>query len=164
MSSQTVGPAIADITSKWELAQRMAGQAEAPEEALRSVFTGAIQQLEAIAKTQFETPIKGRVWDKVSGDKLKLLKETLILDVCDKILGSFNEEEVVAMLEEHRRTGFIKNMRYSAQVQVAFHFAQSSIINAVVEKAKSMTDDWIPKIVDAVRDEGIELPQPDKSE
>jgi len=151
---------VQDITSKWELAQRMLGHAEAPEEALRCIFTGAMQQLEQIAKTKFEAPMKDRVWDKVSGDRLKTIKETFILQFCDKILGSFNEEDATAMLEEHKRTGAVKTMRYSVPLQVAFQLSQSSIIDAVVQKANFMTDAWIPEIVNAVKSEGIELPEP----
>lgn len=148
---------VADITNKRELAQRISGHAKAPEQALESIFTGVMQQLEVVAKTKFETSMKDRVWDKVSGDKLKTLKETFILKFCEKILGSFDEEEASAMLEEHKRTGAIKNIIYSSQLQKAFTSSQSSIIDAVVQKANSMTDAWIPEIVDAVRDEGIEF-------
>jgi len=36
----------------------------------------------------------------------------------------------------------------------------STIIDSVVKKAGSMTNDWILEILDAVREEGIELPEP----
>jgi hypothetical protein len=64
------------------------------------------------------------------------------------------------MLEEHKRKGAVKNMLYSSQLQVAFQLEQESIIDAVVKKANSMTKEWIPEIVDAVKKEGIELPDP----
>lgn len=78
----------------------------------------------------------------------------------NKILGSFNEEDATAMLEEHRRTGFVKNMRYRVPLQIAFQLSQSSIIDTVVQKANSMIDAWIPEIVNAVRSEGIEFHEP----
>ena len=151
---------VQDIATKWELAQRISGHAKAPEQALKSVFTAAMQQLEVIARTKFETPMRDRVWDRVSGDKLKALKEEFILEFCDKILGGFDEEAATAMLAEHKRTGDVKNLRYSTQLQVAFQLSQSSIIDAIVQKANSMTDSWIPEIVNAARSEGIELPEP----
>lgn len=151
---------VTDITSKWELAQRISGDEPLPEQALKSIFKGAMEQLEVLAKTKFETPMKDRVWDRVSGDKLKALKETFILEFCERLLGSFDEEKASAMLEEHKRTGTIRNMVYSSQLQIAFALNQSSIIDAVVQKANSMTDAWLPEIVDAVRHEGVELPEP----
>ena len=137
----------------------MSGHANAPEQALRSVFLGAIKQLEEVAKTEFSSSMVEKVWDTVSKEKLKSLKESFILEFCDQILGSFEEAEVNAMLEEHKRTSVIRNMKYSTQLQVAFGLSQQNILDAVVEKANSMTTGWIPQIVDAVKKEGIQLPE-----
>lgn len=153
---------ITDVTNKWELAQRISGHAEAPEQALQSVFKGAIQQLEKISKTKFENSMKDQVWNVVSKEKLKTLKETFILEFCEQILGSFSEDEASFMLEEHKRTGAVRNIIYSSQIQIAFALSQSSIIEAVVKKANSMTTKWIPEIYEAVRKEGIQLPEPKK--
>lgn len=160
MSWAVQGGQVGDITNKWELAQRISGHAKAPEQALKSIFTGAMQSLEEISKTKFESLMKEKIWLTVSGEKLKILREAFILEFCEKILGSFSDEEAAIMLEEHKRTGAVKNMLYSSQLQVAFQLEQESIINAVVKKANSMTEEWIPKIVDAVKKEGIELPDP----
>ncbi len=51
-------------------------------------------------------------------------------------------------------------MIYSSQIQRAFALNQESIIDAVVKKANSMTKEWILEIVDAVKKEGVELPDP----
>lgn len=153
---------MSDITSKWELAQRMSGHAKAPEQALKSIFKGAMQKLEEVANTNFEVLMKERVWSTVSNENLKTLKKTFILEFCDKILGIFNEEQASEMLEEHKRTGFVKNIIYSSQMQTAYALSQESIIDAVIKKANSMTDAWIPEIIEAVKKEGIELPEPKK--
>lgn len=151
-------PQVIDLTTKWELAQRISGHAQAPEQALKSVFTGAMQQLEVVANFKFETSMKDRVWEKVSGDKLKTLKETFILEVCEKILGGFDEKEAKAMLEEHKKNGAVQNTLYCLRLQDAFELKHASVIHAVVQKAHSMTVAWIPAIVDEVRREGVKLP------
>lgn len=162
--SLTVHPVqITDITNKFELAQRLTSDSKAPEEALQASFSGVMEQLEVIAHTKFDSSMKERVWNAVSEEKLKTLKTEFIYTVCERILGSFNEEDSRLMLEEHKNTGCIKNIRYTSGLQVAFHLSQSTIIDAVMQKATSMTKEWIPEIVEAVKKEGIALPEPKKS-
>ena len=157
MSLHVATSAATDITNKWELAQRMAGHTKAPEQALKSVFEGAMQQLEVVANTKFESPMKERVWGAISGQRLKDIRETFMLEFCDQILGGFSEEQAAEMLEEHTRTGAVKDIRYSAQIQTAYALSQSSIIDAVVKKASSMSNGLVPDLVAAVKREGIEL-------
>lgn len=152
---------VQDITStsKWKLAQRISGHAAAPEEALRDVFTRTMQQVERTAKTQFAASIKDRVWNKISGDKLKPIKEALISEFCDTILGCFNEQEATAMLEQHTRTGAVKG-KPSISIQLGYWFYKESILDVVVEKTISVTQNLLPEIVNALRSEGVELPEP----
>jgi hypothetical protein len=159
MSFSVQAAQVTDMNSKRELAQRLSGHARAPEEALKSIFTGAMQQLEVVTERKFETPMQDRVWNKVSGNRLKVIKETFILEFCEKILGRFNGEETSAMLEEHLKTGAVKNVTYIPKLQTAYESSRSSIIDAVVQKANSMKDAWIPEIVDALRQEGVQFPQ-----
>ncbi len=159
MSSTTQASLVIDITNKWELAQRLSGHAKAPEQALKYIFIGSMQQLEEIANSPFEESMKERVWSAVSNDKLKTLKETFMLAFCDKILGSFNEEQAAEMLEEHKSTGAVKNIIYSSLIQSAYFLHQESISESICNKANSMTETWIPEIVEAVISEGIKLPK-----
>jgi hypothetical protein len=154
------GGGMSGITNKWELAQRISGHSKAPEQALKSIFTGAMQALEGVTKTKFENSMTQRVWNVVSEERLKTLRETLILEFCDKILGTFNDDETAIMLEEHKRTGAVRNVKYSFQIRYAYANNQNSIIDAVVKKAAAMTEEWIPEIVGAVKQEGVELPGP----
>jgi hypothetical protein len=117
-----------------------------------------MQQLEVVTNTKFGIPMKERVWDAVSTQRLLNLKETLILAISDQILGSFNEKEAAEILEEHKKTGSIKNIRYSAQIQTAYVLYYSSVIDEVVTKANSMADGLVPDLVAALKQEGIELP------
>ncbi len=159
MSSRVVASAVA-VTSKWELAQRISGHTTLPEQALESVFKGAMQQLEVVAHTKFESPMKERVWVAISGQRLRDIRETFMLEFCDQILGSFSEEEATEILEEHKRTGAVKNIMHSARIQTAYALCQSSIVDAVVKKASSMSNGLVPELVAAVKREGIELPEP----
>ena len=62
------------------------------------------------------------------------------------------------MLEEHKRTGIICSCTYPLRIRLAYATNHSVIMDSVQIKAKSMNDNWIPEIVKAVREEGIELP------
>lgn len=144
------------------MAQRISGQANAPEQALKSIFEGFMQKLEIVSKIKFEDSMKDRVWNAVSGEKLKTLKETLIFEFCEKILGDFNEDEAKEMLEEHKSTGAVKNIRYSHHLQTAYELSRSSIIDAVTNKANSMTQEWRPEIAKAVEKEVIDFTKTQK--
>lgn len=126
MSSSIQPAQVNDIANKWDLALRISGHAKAPEEALKSIFTGIIQGLEVITKTKFNILMTDRVWNKISGEKLEILKKTFILEFCNKILGDFSEEETREMLEEHRRTGIIKNITYSTKIVEALVLNKNS--------------------------------------
>jgi hypothetical protein len=158
MSASAQELKVTDITAKWELAQRMAGHSKMPEDCLKALFEGIIQGIEKQANTTLKPSLRERVWEAVSKEKLKNLKETFILEVCEKILGGFKEAEVKEMLEEHKRAGAVKNSIYNAQLRV-LHFSKKEPINdAVFKKVLSFKEDWIPQIVDMVKKEGIELP------
>lgn len=159
MSSLAIRPAITDVTSKWELAQRISGHARAPEQAVKSIFEEIMQQLEVQAQTKFEAPMKEKIWQATSSQRLRISKESFVLEFCDQILDSFSEEEAAAALTEHKTTGFVKNILYKSRIQKAYALCCDSIIDSVVMKAKSMADGWLPEIVAAVTREGIKLPE-----
>lgn len=149
---------VSCLNSKWELAQRMSGHAKAPEQALKSIFNGAMLGIEEATNTTFEASTKERIWNAVSNEKLEMLKEHFMLDFCNKILGGFNEKQAGEMLEEHKKTGRVKNIIYSGQIQTAYYFNQELIIKDIAEKASSMADAWVPEIIEAVKKEGVQLP------
>ncbi len=86
-----------------------------------------------------------------------------MLEFCDETLGSFNEEQISELLEEHKRTGTVKNSKYNVQLQIALTFTKESVIESVIKKAELMKADWIVEIIKAVKKEGIELPEPNKN-
>ncbi len=146
------GP-VEDITLKWELALRLSSEAKAPKEVLQAIFQGVMQQIEKKEGRKIEASIKVRVWEKVSKEKLKNLREVLIFEVCDKILSSFNNEIIRGMLEEHKKDE--KIICYSSELQRAYNQSYSLVIDAVVEKATSMISPWVPEIIDALKEERI---------
>ncbi|MFZ0564864.1 MAG: hypothetical protein WAM28_01560 [Chlamydiales bacterium] len=148
---------VTDITAKWELAERMAGHANAPKQALESLFKGIMIGMEKQAGITFDTTLKERVWNKVSPERLKSLKAHFLLEFCDKILGSFKVNEAEAMLEEHKKTGFVKHIIYSAQIQTAYQLSFNAIIDSVMDKANSMTDSLVPDVFESLKGEGIEF-------
>jgi hypothetical protein len=157
MNAQVVD--VTDMTAKWELAQRISGHAKAPEDAIRSIFTGIMISLEDHAKKTFEPSMKDRVWNKVSKENLKTIKDFFITEFCDKILGRFKENEVEEMLKEHIRTGFVRNPLYSSHIQTAYHFNQTSIIDSICKKAEEMATGWVPEIIQALKEEGVAFPE-----
>ena len=148
---------------KWELAQRLAGQANAPKDALESIFKGAINALEEESKTTISPSIKQRVWENVSKERLKTLTQAFLEEFCKETLGSFTEEEINQMLQEHKQTNVIKYSKLNIQLQVSFQLTQPLVIDVVVRKAQSMVTEWIPEIAAAVEKEGIKLPKPSKT-
>ena len=85
--------------ARLKLAVGILGRAGAPKQALQSIFLGAMQQLEEVSGTMFDSALKKRVWKKVSNERLKLLKQEFLLIFCNAVLGGFQENEVEEMLE-----------------------------------------------------------------
>jgi len=148
-------------SKKMELATRITGHSKAPKQSLECVFEGAILAIEEYSKTKFDSVLKERVWNKVSTERIKSLRETLLFNVCIKMFDAFKENEVDDMLEEHKRTGIIRSSHfntYAERIHEAYRLNHSSIEDSVAESAKSMEDDFVLEIDQALRDEGIELP------
>lgn len=151
---------VFDVTDKFALAERLVGNAGLPKHTLELIFWGAIQQIEKKVNKELGAPLKERVWNKVSTKQLESLKEHFLLEFCKKILGTFNNTQAKEMLEEHKKTDLVRHSTYSLQIQIAYRSHRQQLIDSVVNKAKSMTDAWIPEIVKALGEEGIELPNP----
>lgn len=153
---------------KWELAARLSADSDAPKDVLKAVFDGAIEVLENRLNMKLEPSVKQRVWNTVSKEKLKILEEILISNVCEKLLCSFKHKQIIKMLERHKIDNTVKNdyanNDYSATVlQNAYQLNKESIVDALVEKSLLMAKDLIPEIAAELRNEGIELPDPDKT-
>lgn len=145
-----------------ELANRISGNSKAPEQAIKSVYEGIMRGMQEIGNVTIEANLQERIWNEVSREKLVTIKEIFILEFCSKILGGSKNEDVKAMLEEHKRTGYVRNPVHSSYLQVAYQLNHNEIINAVCAKASAMADEWIPQIVAALEKEGIKLPEPQK--
>ncbi len=155
MSAQEIR--VTDRAAKWELAERIAGHANAPKQALVSTFTGIMSVMEEQAGTTFATSLKKKIWNQVSPNRLESIKTHLLSEFCDKILGSFTVDEAIAMLEEHKNTGAIKQSAYSAKVNAEYQLHFSEIIESVSKKAKAMSVSLVPEVVESLEGEGIEF-------
>lgn len=142
--------------NKLTLAHRLFGHSKLHEEALRVIFQGVMEELEKAAESSLDPSMKERVWISVSKDRQKILKDTLMLQFCNKILEGYKEYQIDEMLEEHQRTGSF-DVSYIIRLQTDIILNKDSIIDAVIEEAKSMTDAWIPEIVEALKMEGVEF-------
>lgn len=151
---------VSDVAAaKFELAERLVNDVSAlPKQVLEPIFKGAMQALEKIVEKQFDASLKERVWNKVSKKQLESLQEYFLLKFCKKILGIFDANETEKMLEEHKRTGSISRFTYAGKLRISYQFHHKNIIDSVIRKAHSMTDNWVPEIVKAIREEGVELP------
>lgn len=156
-------PNVCTNSNKWELAQLLLKNSKAPKQALESIFAGAILQIEAFAKTSFAPEMKERVWTVFSKDKLNILQDTLKTEFCHKILGSFNETETLEMVEEHKQHGAVMNQAYCWRLQIANALHHEEVSRSVINKAGSMTDAWIQELIEAVKKEGVALPEVKKS-
>ena len=160
MSMNVQAAPASEIATKWELAVLLAGEEKAPEKALKCVFDKAMLQLEDSTNTKFEISMKERVWNTVSPEKLKTLRNAFLQVFWDKMFVRINEYDFNGMLNEHISLGDIKNIRYKYRLERALLLLEKPILKAVNQKANSMVESWIPEIIDAVKKEGIELPEP----
>jgi hypothetical protein len=147
-----------DITAKWELAERMVGQSNMPNEALACVFKGAMNSLEERAGQRFDESLENRVWSKVSPESLRSLREFFLMEVIDGFFRGVNTREAEAMLKEYQRGGSLESILYRGGVPILNSMRSLELTSLVAEKAELMAIGWIPKIFEAVREEGIVFP------
>lgn len=151
--------AIRPSAVKRELAQRILRDAEAPGQAVKALFDGIMQQLEVVAKTNFEAGMKTRIWQATSGQRLQTAEDTLISEFCTRVLGIFSEEEAAAALAEHKTPGGVRTPLYELGIRAGHALYSHSITSSVATKAKSMAEDWAIEIIHLVREEGVALPE-----
>jgi hypothetical protein len=160
MSSIVQPPQVFDITNRQELTERLFGSAELPEQALHTVFEGEMQALEKKANTTFDCSLKERAWKAVSKEHLKSVRDFFLQEVCIKILGGFSEDEVFQLLEEHKRTGAVKNAAFHRRLQASFVPSQKAVREELVKRVCSLANDLVPQLVGFLRNEGIEFQIP----
>lgn len=148
-----------DVTNRWELAQYITSNAHAPEQALRSVFMDTIRKLEKTAAVTLPPSTQEKVWTAVSPERLKILKDTFVVELYNKILSIFKDSEINEMLESHKQTGIIRYEIYSAHLPTAYTIYREDIVKTIVKKAESMPKEWIPEIIAVVKKEGFQLPE-----
>lgn len=145
-------------TAKLELAERMIGHADIHKIALESIFQGIIEGMEERFGMEFEASLKTRIWNSVSPELLQTLKKTMLDQFSKKILGGFKHTEIKQMLKEHKEIGVITNPKYKDILDKAYEANHQTIIDSVVQKTNSMTDELIPKIVRVILEENIRTP------
>ncbi len=147
--------ALAQAPNKWKLAERMAGNANAPKQALEGIFTSIINNVEQKTNTKTDSAVREKIWNDVSSERLQILKNTMLETICDVILGGFGDREITEMLEEHTRTNRISNQIYMKRIETSYYSNHEDITNSVSNKAHSMADDLVTEVVNAAKKEGI---------
>ncbi|MCB1112134.1 MAG: hypothetical protein H7A37_01575 [Chlamydiales bacterium] len=124
------------------------------EEALRSTFDEIIQELEVVSGEYLNSSLKRIVWDKVSEKYSEILKKFFLQKICEKTLNQLSEEECEQIINtnDRKKIEALKN-------KFDFHFNYKEIIHLMQREAVAIEDDWISEIVNAVREEGIKLPE-----
>ena len=155
---------VSDITNKWELAERLVGNTQGHELVLKKAFEGILEGLEKVTGNKFGTDLKEKVWRITSGKRLETIKETLILEFCNQILGTFTEKEAAEALLEHQKTGIIKHHIYGPLIYKEYNRRRGSITKAVVTKTEALAGEWSSNIMKILKDEGIDLQRKDQKD
>lgn len=140
---------------RWELAQRIAGEAGIPSQSLQAVFTGALQGFQKLFGISVQENLEQKLWTVVSHKRLKTLQETLIQSFCDQILQGFKDEQIAEMLAEHKQKGKITNQLYTVHIQVAYGCNRELINNSVTQKAALMNEEIAADIAQVLKQERV---------
>jgi|GEM_PF-3873916 len=145
------------ICPKQELARLLSNGTKLPENILKPIFQEKIRQLENAMQRSFNDSLKQRVWEKVSKERLEELNETFVLEIHRKILQDFDDEEVNKILEDYQNLRILQfSSSHSIRLRRVFYLSNSFIVDAISQKANSITHNWSPEIVDVLNKERIE--------
>ncbi len=142
---------------RYSLAQALVGDSKLPRQALESCLTGITQGL----KVEIPVATKERVLNAISPGRIEILKDTFMQEFFKKIIGNFNDEQIIEMRHQHQRTGAI-GRPFSTHVQNNFRQHRENIIATVMQKGTSMTKELIPEVLTALRQEGVHVQLPSR--
>jgi hypothetical protein len=139
----------------WELAKRLTSTEKAPELLLHRLFENVVRTLETRTKKPFDPSTKEKVWVAISAENLPSIREFFLHEVCTQVLAGFSEKDTGKMLEEHVRTGAVKERLFCLRLENALACTHDSVIDALAKKVNSIAKEITPKIEEMVLAEGI---------
>lgn len=141
MSSSVGSPALSHDSSKWKLAQCLAGESSLPEHCLQQIFKGMIDGIDSKSQTKIEASLKEKIWQTISSQRLQAVRNVLISEISNQILGGFNESDAAKALSEHRSTGKVWDVYLSSRIQTAHQLCHESIVASVGNYVISITEE-----------------------
>jgi hypothetical protein len=136
-----------DANPRVELALRMAGHTKLPHDALRACFDGMIQAINEKTENKVDDNLKDQIWSSISVHRIEALKKVFLDGVVEKILKGFNDEEILAMLQDHKDKGRITNLVFSGSIQTAMYFEKELIQNKVMDQVENMESVLVEEIL-----------------
>lgn len=139
------------ITPRVELATRLTAGSEAPEQAIRAVFSVSLENLEETLNLNLDSVLRVHLWNKVKIDKIAITKDKLISEFCARILNSFTDDEIVIMLQEHKNTSEIVTPALSIRLGLIrsahYHHILARISETGIAQIESVTTMIIQELV-----------------
>lgn len=142
--------------ARWELVNRLAGKAQAPQLVLDMVLKSIINQLASFTNDcSCVTSLQTRVIEKIKEESLKRLKHCFLLSVCHKIFRNFSKSDIEKILEEHKKNNKISSQEYSCYIISANKIFQDEINYSLIEVTRSMIPSLARNLIEALQQEGI---------
>lgn len=113
------------------------------EQILAALFEQIIKNLQEAEHRHFSPNLKQRIWEQVSIAPLACLKSILISAVAKEVLSFFREDEVKAMLDQHKKYGNIPYLPHGGKFAKIKKKKKYALANAVVHKVNSMSTDLV---------------------
>lgn len=141
-----------DLETRRRLARRLVGDINSlARDALMPVFQGVMNKLQEEKKASYLPFTKKEVWDTVSTNRLRVLEDLLIEEVCHRILKSFSQAALNHMLEQYQENGRIHIDTYNFHLKKLFAADGGSILDSVSRKATFMKKDLRLAIASALQ-------------
>lgn len=107
ISSNCILPKIEK--NRLALAEALTSKATGPEEIVRKVFDGAMQQIQEEFNEIISSPVKEKIFNQVKQKPLRIIQNVYKYEVAMKVLANFNTIQLKQMLEEHTKSGGISD-------------------------------------------------------
>lgn len=128
---------------------------ETPQDILLHTFYKCMKKIEQISSVKFSLQQDNEVWDVISKDRIPILKEHYIRELCWTTLTKFTDEEINTMLEECSTFGSIQNKILGFKLFTKKNMSLSSILQKLSNKASSMEGDLYSHIMITLKEKGI---------
>lgn len=126
------------LEPRWELATLIGTPPKDLEKRVEKIFILVVMGHEALFNREFPKWAKEAMWKVLSLSKITAVKETYFTLFRDKVLKSFKDDEIGAMLTEHREKRTIAHSPFQGAVKNAQESHAKEIEEALQKKCLSL--------------------------